>query len=106
MLNEQLSDQIEQEAESNTLHFKDVNDYDAGRIGGYKEGYEAAGVHYAALWQEAEQRAERAEKALREVRKWELATGAKIKVNHLDILKDIMKVVNKALAPKTSEDGR
>lgn len=104
MSKEQLSDQIEQEAEANTLHFKDVNDYDAGRIGGYKEGYEAAGVKYAALWQEAEQRAERAEKALREFadRLNEHCTRQGVYSAGIHKIHDEMKSF--ALTPKTSDD--
>jgi len=52
----------------------------------------------------AEQRAERAEKALRDILKWELTTSKMIKVKHLDILKDIMKTANKALTPKQASD--
>lgn len=70
MLTEQLQTRIEQEAEANTLHFKDVNDYDAGRIGGYKEGYEAAGVHYGALWQTAEQWKKEASLLLNPLLEW------------------------------------
>lgn len=50
------------------------------------------------------ERAERYEKALKDIRRWELATGKKVRVTYLDILKDIMRVVNNALTPKTSTE--
>lgn len=103
-LSSELQVQIEQEAEDRTARLKDNNDFQAGIIQGNKDGYEAAGEKYSLKWQQAEQRAERYEKALKEIRKWELATGAKIKVKHLDILKEIMQTVNEALTPKQTTD--
>lgn len=71
-LTPELQKQIEQEAEANTLNFKDNNDYQGGIIQGYKDGYEVAGDKYAELWQTAEARADRAEKALKEIAEWKL----------------------------------
>jgi len=67
MLNEQLKTQITDEGEAIADRLKDNNDYQAGMIRGYKDGYEAGGYIYADKWQEAEQRAEQYEKALREI---------------------------------------
>lgn len=66
MLSKQLQDQIEQEAEANTRDFKDNNDYQAGKINGYTEGYEAAGEKYAALYETAIAMAERSGKGIRD----------------------------------------
>lgn len=101
MLNEQLQSELDQEAKAEAKKL-------TGRVPVFRMGYEAghydAAEKYALKWQEAEQRAERYEKALREIRKWELATGAKVKVKHLDILKEIMQTVNKALTTKQTTD--
>lgn len=107
MLSKQLQAQIEQEAKDYAQ--KRCDDFEGKKhlhrktllMYAHQEGAKG----YASLWQEAEQRAERYEKALKEIRSWELTTGAKIKVKHLDILKDIMLTVNKALTPKTTNDG-
>lgn len=67
MLKEQLSQQIVTDAEELTKGFKDTNDYEAGIIQGFKDGYDVAGYKYAALWQAAEEMAAKYEKALREL---------------------------------------
>ncbi len=104
MLKEQLQKQIEQEAKSSAADF---NYYpESTECEDLESSYATGASRYAALWQAAEEKANRYEKALKEIRAWELTTGSKIKVKHLDILKDIMETVNKSLTPKTSEDGR
>jgi hypothetical protein len=67
MLNEQLKTQITDEGEAIADRLKDNNDYQAGMIRGYKDGYEAGGYIYADKWQEAEQRASESRKLLDEV---------------------------------------
>lgn len=62
-----------------------------------KEYYRLEAIPQDDKLQGAEEKAARYEKALKEIRKWELTTGTKIKVNHLDILQDIMQTVNKAI---------
>lgn len=95
MLSKQLQDQIEQEAEATTRDFKDNNDYQAGKINGYTEGYEAAGEKYATLYETAIARAESAERALKKINDtgWVLGIQGCINVAH------------KALTPKTGEDA-
>ena len=68
-LSPELQTKIEQEAEVITAGFKDTNDYEAGIIQGYKEGYEDAGDKYALKWEQAEQQLEQMAKALKEVKK-------------------------------------
>lgn len=53
----ELQKQIEQEADVITSRMNDRNDYDAGKIKGFEEGYIKAGEKYAEKWQEAERRA-------------------------------------------------
>lgn len=115
MLNEQLQKQIEQEAESNTLDFKDNNDYQAGKIDGYKEGYEIAGEIYAEKWQSAQQLVERYEKALKAIispiaylQRKAVDEGAilggqmaQYLANNVSFLQEI---ATKALTPKTGSD--
>lgn len=97
MLNKQLQSQIEQEAEENTSHFKDNNDYQAGYIQGYKDGYEVSGVKYAELWQAAEEKAERYEKALREIIGY---NGNGVPHKH-----EMISIASEALTPKASTDA-
>lgn len=66
-LTPELQSQIEQEAESRTARLNDNNDFQGGIIQGNKDGYEAGAEKYALKWQEAEQRAERYEKALKDI---------------------------------------
>lgn len=96
MLNEQLKQQIATDAEELTKGFKDTNDFAAGVIQGYKDGYEVAGEHYAALWLAAEEKAEKYEKALKRINDTGWTLGIQGCIN----------VAYKALTPKTGEDGR
>lgn len=96
MLTKELQTQIEQEAEAATIKMPENNDYQAGIIKGYQEGYEAAGEKYAALMEQAEARAERAEKALREICG---QGGQLIPAKH-----DMITIAREALTPKTGSD--
>jgi hypothetical protein len=98
MLSKQLQDQIEQEAEANTRDFKNNNDYDAGNIDGYKEGYEVAGVNYAALYETALARAERAERALN------LIAQMSDPGDHWVAVCKMKSIATDALTTKTGED--
>lgn len=97
MLSKQLQERIQSEAKGYASIFKHGGEM---RELGYIDG----ATPYVERWQAAERRAERAENALKEIRKWQLTTSAMIKVKHLDILKDIMQTANEALTPKTGED--
>lgn len=108
MLNEQLKQQIATDAEVNTRDFKDSNDYEAGIIQGYKEGYEVAGEHYVELWQAAEEKAARYEKALKD-----FARQIKMHCNKMGIRSVVIQCIanrmeeldiTEALTPKTGED--
>lgn len=66
MLNEQLQKQINDETVAG-MHTHPGTDYGNGFNKGYDSGYKIAADKYAALWQAAEAKAERAEKALREI---------------------------------------
>lgn len=61
-----MQKQIEQEADVITARMNDRNDYEAGKVKGFEEGYIKAGERYAEKAQAAETRADRHEKALRE----------------------------------------
>lgn len=98
MLKEQLKQQIATDTETNTRDFKDTNDYDTGVIQGYKEGYEIAGEHYAEKWQEAEERAERAEKALN------LIAQFSDPGDHWIAICKMKSIAVDALTPKTGSD--
>lgn len=94
MLKEQLQKQIEQEA-IDGANAKGNTDYAYGWNKGYEAGYEAAGEKYAEKWQAAEARAERAEKALREILALRKSVGAAY---------DMQIIAIEALNPKTSTD--
>lgn len=64
MLNEQLQKEMEQEAKAEVAKITDrIPAYKFG----YEDGYYDAGQKYAAKWQEAQRRADRYEKALKEI---------------------------------------
>lgn len=76
MLSKQLQDQIEQEAKAGQ-HTHPGTDYGHGFNKGYDSGYKFAAEKYAALYETALARAERAERALQQIRKWELPNTGK-----------------------------
>lgn len=112
MLNEQLSQQIVTDAEELTKGFKDTNYYEAGIIQGYKEGYEDAGEKYAALWQAAEEKAEKAQHLVgatieKVIDLMEFVAEAKGHVSDEEIISQVRKSlpeILEALTPKTGED--
>jgi hypothetical protein len=62
-LSPELHKQIEQEADVITARMNDRNDYDAGKIKGFEDGYIKAGDKYALKWEQAEQLIEQMAKA-------------------------------------------
>lgn len=94
MLSKQLQKQIEQEAKVGQ-HTYPGTDYGHGFNKGYDSGYKIAGEKYATLWQAAEVRAERYEKALKEI------YGHAGFVPHKH---EMITIAREALTPKTSTD--
>lgn len=95
MLSKQLQEQIEQEAKAGQ-HTHPGTDYGHGFNKGYDSGYKFAGEKYAALYETAVARAERAEKALKKIQE-HIQTA---QVNEMGIAI----VIAEALTPKTGED--
>lgn len=88
MLSEELKKQIEQEANRAYNLIRDV---------GKKIGYKKGATAYAEKWQASEQRAERAEKALRVI--LHSLSGINDTVTN-----DIVRIATEALTLKTSSD--
>jgi hypothetical protein len=63
-LSPELTAQIEQEADDIILKLNDDNDYQAGVINGYGNGYKVAGEKYALKFEQAEQQLEQMAKAM------------------------------------------
>lgn len=95
MLSKQLQDQIEQEA-IDGQQILPATEYSLGINKGYEIGYEAAGEKYGQLYETALARAERAEKALKEICGY---GGVLVPAKHTMIA-----IANEALTPKTGED--
>lgn len=94
---------IDDEALELTKRFKDNNDYQAGCIQGFQDGYSKGSVVYGTLLVEAQERVEKLEAALKAISKFEEAHWAA----HPDIkLTKIFKLSNEALSPdnKLKED--
>lgn len=90
-----MQKQIEQEADVITARMNDRNDYEAGKVKGFEEGYIKAGERYAEKAQAAETRADRHEKALKAI----LNTNHD---NHERVILKVKQLANEALTPKTS----
>jgi hypothetical protein len=67
-LSPELTAQIEQDADDIILKLNDDNDYQAGVINGYGNGYKVAGEKYALKFEQAEQQLEQMAKALESLR--------------------------------------
>lgn len=103
----ELQKQIEQEAKAGQ-HTYPGTDYGHGFNKGYDSGYKFAAEKYADLWQAAERRAERAEKALKE-----FARQIKMHCNKMGIRSVVIQCIanrmeeldiTEALTHKTSTD--
>lgn len=121
MLNEQLQKQIEQEAEDYASvqigdKAKFIGHHDSRRWDDAKEDWEAGAEHYATLWQAAEEKADRYEKALKEIanpmaylqRKAE-EEGSVLNGMAFQVANDpafIKSIATAALTLKTSDDDR
>lgn len=104
MLNEQLKQQIIDEAEAGANQSTD-SAVGIGYNTGYRSGYLRAGNKYAELWQAAEERAARAEKEAK--RLCRLADDYAIALMKIGSgCENPKQVANKALTPKTGEDER
>lgn len=94
MLNEQLQKDIDLEAKAEAKKM-------TARVPIFRHGYEAgwydAGDKYAALWQAAEEKAARYEKALKEITELHQSVSGAYQM---------IEIANKALTPKTGEDER
>lgn len=112
MLNKQLQEQIEQEGNDRAEGW--VNKMKAQIA---KTEYELGAEKYAALWQAAEAKAERYEKALKAIRDWQLPPTGQFYDNDKarpvsfsacygsNGERDFMRnIANEALTPKTSTD--
>lgn len=94
MLNEQLQKQIEQEGKSSAANFNYFPD--STECEDLESSYATGASRYAALWQAAEEKAARYEKALKEIA---AHTGGLIPQKH-----EMIAIAREALTPKTGED--
>lgn len=100
MLKEQLLKDIDLEAKAEAKKM-------TARVPIFRHGYEAgwydAGDKYAELWQAAEERAARAEKALKDLLGWQGEGNPEVKkeISYRDALKNARQVIT----PKQSTDG-
>lgn len=100
MLSKQLQEQIEQEAKSSAADF---NYYPGStECEDLESSYTTAATKYGLLYETALARAERAEKALREIK--ELAVFPKTENESGVAIYNILKICEAALTPKTGED--
>jgi len=105
MLKEQLQKDIDLEAKAEAKKL-------TARVPIFRHGYEAgwydAGDKYATLWQAAEEKAAKYEKALKYISTFNLTS----EVDELDLsdaecgYNAIIETAREALTPKTGEDGR
>lgn len=100
MLSKQLQDQIEQEA-IDGQQILPATEYSLGINKGYEIGYEAAGEKYGQLYETALARAERAERALEEIKN--LATISNLSPGSVRGAQ-VLRICKAALTPKTGED--
>lgn len=103
-LSPELQAQIEQEAEhyANVQHTEKAKHIDhpqSHRWDDAKEDWEAGATTYASLWQEAEQRAERYEKALKQIEQMSDPGDYWLAVCRMK------SIASDALTPKTSTDA-
>lgn len=114
-LSKEIKTQISNEAEANVKDFKDNNDFQAGKIEGYKEGYEIAGEIYAEKWQESEAKAALYEQALKDIispiaylQRKAAEEGAGLDGHYAQALANnvafLQGIAEKAITPKTGSD--